>query len=478
MKPAPSQRRSGSILGLCFDGSRMDGIVIRRTNGSAEVSTTINASLSLNLLSHEAELVGQEIRQQLQTAGVRERRCVVALPQNWALTMQVDVPDLPEADLDSFFQMEAERGFSTGLDTIALGVSRFQLPGGEQRATVIGMPRSHLERLDEVLRAAKLEAVAFSLGMPALHQLASEPGEASISLLVSENSLSLEVGQAAGVAALRSLDNAVEGEGSSREISLSVLMRELRVTLAQLPPSLRAALRVLRLFGFAPLCEPLEKDLREPLQALGLTVELVTTLPTQRLGMGLSPAARANPATALASCYLAGKDVGPAFLPPRISAWQRFSTRYSSKTLTYAAIVLAFIALSGIGLFAYQEVQLGGLRKNWAKLAPRVEQLETLQQDIKQYRPWFDASVRHLTVLKRLTEVFPEDGTVTAKTLEIRDGNLVTCAGTTKDAPLFYKMLDQLRTNREVSEVTVDQLRGESSRQFTFSFHWGEKSQP
>ncbi|MBI1841714.1 MAG: hypothetical protein HYR88_12800, partial [Verrucomicrobia bacterium] len=189
MKSASNKRRSNSVLSLCFDGSRMDGVTLRRSNGSAEVTAVINANLSLNLLSHEPELVGQEIRQQLQAAGVRERRCVVALPQNWALTMQVDVPDLPDADLESFFQMEGERGFSTGPDAIALGISRFQLPGGEQRATVIGIPRNHLERLDAILRAAKLDPSAFSLGMPSMHQLASKPDEASLSLLVGEHSL-------------------------------------------------------------------------------------------------------------------------------------------------------------------------------------------------------------------------------------------------------------------------------------------------
>ena len=49
-----------------------------------------------------------------------------------------------------------------------------------------------------------------------------------------------------------------------------------------------------------------------------------------------------------------------------------------------------------------------------------------MQDKIKQYRPWFDESISGLSILRRLTESFPQDGSVTAKTLEIRDLNLVT----------------------------------------------------
>ena len=44
-----------------------------------------------------------------------------------------------------------------------------------------------------------------------------------------------------------------------------------------------------------------------------------------------------------------------------------------------------------------------------------------MQQQIRKFRPWFDDSFRNLTILRKITEAFPEEGDVTAKTLEIRD---------------------------------------------------------
>ena len=111
-------------------------------------------------------------------------------------------------------------------------------------------------------------------------------------------------------------------------------------------------------------------------------------------------------------------------------------------------------------------------------MAPRVRELEILQQEIKQFRPWFDESFRSLTLLKRLTESFPEEGSVTAKSVEIRDASTVTCTGTARDSQALYKVLDQLRAASEITDVQVDTVRGKSPLQFSFNFHFGERTQP
>ena len=58
------QRLSG-VLGLALDGSRLDGVVLRRTNGALHVQQTFSVSLSLDPLTNDPELVGREIRNHL-----------------------------------------------------------------------------------------------------------------------------------------------------------------------------------------------------------------------------------------------------------------------------------------------------------------------------------------------------------------------------------------------------------------------------
>src|SRR6202451_2802794 len=100
------KQRPPSVLGLALGGNQLDAVVVRRLNGSLRVQQTVTASLALSPLSGDPELVGREIRNHLDQAGIRERRCALSLPPGWLLMLQVKLPDLPEADLGSFIDIE------------------------------------------------------------------------------------------------------------------------------------------------------------------------------------------------------------------------------------------------------------------------------------------------------------------------------------------------------------------------------------
>ncbi len=75
-----NRKRPAALLGLSLDGSRLEGVVLRRANGSTQRLQSFSATLSLEPLTAAAELVGAEIRNHLAVAGIRERRCVVCVP--------------------------------------------------------------------------------------------------------------------------------------------------------------------------------------------------------------------------------------------------------------------------------------------------------------------------------------------------------------------------------------------------------------
>jgi len=132
--------------------SRLDGVVLRRTDGSLQVQQSFSVALTLDPLTADAELVGREIRNHLDAAGIRERNCIVGLPLKWALTAQVETPKLDEADLENFLQLEAERGFPSDVTTLMVCNSRCSLAAGKTYAMMVGIPRTHLERLERASR--------------------------------------------------------------------------------------------------------------------------------------------------------------------------------------------------------------------------------------------------------------------------------------------------------------------------------------
>lgn len=462
-----------SILGLAFDGSRIEAVVLRRSNGSLQIERSVSASLALNPSSGDPELVGREIRNRLDEAGIRERQCVVCVPLSWAVTLQTKLPDLPEQDVESFLQIEAERGFPYPFDSLCVSRSRYRSPGGDQYVTQVAIPRDPLLRLEQVLKAARLKPVTFSPGLLALQDAGADSDSGVLALSIEADGVGLMVCGGGGVAILRTLEGAFEVEAGAKRLQPDQVSREARITLGQLPSDVRESLRQLRVFGGNDEAQQLVEELEPRVRALGIKVEQVKTYPPGEFGASLPAGTAVSPALSLAARHLMGRNTGFEFLPPKSSQWQQLTARYSSKTLRYAAAAAGSVAVIVAIAFLVQQVQLIRLRSQWSAMAPKVRELEDMQQQIKKYRPWFDESLRSLSILRRLTEAFPEDGAVSAKTVEIREQAAITCSGTARDSQSLLKTLDQLRAAREVTDVKVDQLRGKSPLQFTFNFQWG-----
>jgi len=466
------RKRLTSLLGLTLDGSRLEGVVLRRTNGSLQRHQSFSVNLSLDPLTAAPELVGREIRNHLDTAGVRERHCVVGVPLKWALVAHTELPPLPEADATSLLQLEAERGFPCDVATLRLADSRCPLSAGNQNVMLVGISSAHLSALEQVLSAAKLKPVSFSLGLTALQPPGGEASRGVLALAIGESQVGLQV-TCGGVAALRALEGAIEDEGGRRGLQAGLVAREARITLGQLPAELRGAVKHIRIFGPRELAQRLADEMELRFEPMGLKVEIVSDYAPNEFGVQLPAEAPVSPAFSLAARRLMGEPPVLEFLPPKPSALQQLVDRYSSGRLRSAGAVAGGVLVLVGGLFLCQQFELILLRSQWSAMSAKVQELDGLQQQIQQYSPWFDGSFRNLTILRQLALAFPEDGSVTAKTVEIRDGNTVTCTGTAQDNGALRRTLNQLRTADSVTDVKLQQLRGQSPMQFSFDIHYG-----
>jgi hypothetical protein len=475
MIPKLSKRRPpSSILGLSLQGSRLEGLVLRRSNGSLQIQRTFTASLTLNPLNSDPELVGREIRNHLQQAGVHERDCVVCVPLNWALTLQTAIPEMPEEDVRSYLEIEAERGFPYGPEALLVAVSRYTSASGERHATQVAIPRSHLQQLEKVLRAAQLRPASFTLGIAALQPPHADVARGTIALLPGDETIDLQVTCGGGVAGLRSIEGAVETEGTEKEIYADVLAREIRVTLGQLEESHRQSVRFVRFFGGQERGKQCVRELQPRLGSMGLQVEWVEHYAPGTFRSQPPAGTPVSAAFSAAASYLTGERPLLELLPPRTSVLQQFITRFSSRKVAFAALTTAAAVLLIGGAIGIQQWQLSRLRSEWVTMESRVRELEEMQQQIRRFRPWFDETFQNLSILRRVTEAFPADGVVTAKTLEIREPATVTCSGVARDNQAFLRMLDQLRAAKDVDGLRVENVKGKTPLQFTLNFHWGQ----
>jgi hypothetical protein len=477
----PKRRKKlTSLLALALDGLRLTGVVLRRNNDGLQQQQTLAVTLTLDPLTAAPELVGREIRNHLDAAGVREKNCVVGVPLKWVLTAQTELPKLDETDAANLLQMEMERGFPCDVATLRLAQSTCELADGKQLVTMAGIPNSQLAILEQVLAAAKLRPVSFALGLQALRLQALQPpgGEKSdgvLALFVGESLVSLQITSRGGVASLRGLEGAIEAQSGRPVLNPGLVSREVRITLGQLPAEVRGSVKRIRVFGPRELAQQLADEMELKFEPLGMKVELVAAYAAGEFGLELPAGVAQSAAFSLGARALAEQYPVFEFLPPKPTVLQQLSAKYASGRLQTVSLAAAAVVLLFGGLFGWQEFQLVRLHSQWNAMRAKVNDLDALSKLTQKYSPWFDPTYQDLSILRVLSITFPETGLLTAKTINVRDGNIVSCNGTAENTQAVLDTQDRLRQTDGVFDLNVKEIRGKTPEQFTIDFRWGNK---
>jgi hypothetical protein len=206
---------------------------------------------------------------------------------------------------------------------------------------------------------------------------------------------------------------------------------------------------------------------------MGLKVEVVTKYDREQFGLQFPSDFPVSLAASLAGQRLAGESPVFEFLPPKVSSFKKFMDRYSSGTTEKVALAVIAVLLLAGGAFGYQQWQLTRLKAEWAQVSQKSNGLKDIRGNIRKYRPWFDESARTLSILRQLTEAFPDRGSVSAKTVEIRDKDIVSCSGIFTDNQQLLNTTERLRKSPNVSDFTMGPTRGtKAPMQFSFEFRW------
>jgi hypothetical protein len=458
-----TKKRAQSVLGLILHDGQLRAFHMTRARGRAEVVKAASAPLTLDLLHPEAELVGREIRNHLEAAGIREKHCVVGIPPRWVMSQHTKVPALEADDTASFLQIEAEKGFP--VDPANLQIARsFQRSTAGDFVTQLAVRQEQLEQLGAVLKAAGLKPVSYSLGLAVLPKAIPPAGSGGrITVAVDPAGVTFLIAAGGGIAAYRTSEASIASEAGEKVLNGASVARELRITFEQLPPELRSEVRELFLTGDSTMVRKLVDSLGDWAGTSGLTITR-GDLPEKNFA--------AEMAERLATNWLESGMPELEFLPPRPGRWTLLMARYSSKRLATAGFAVAALAVIVVAAFAWQEFRRWSLKNEWGAMQAQVTQLDGVQARIREFSPWYDANFRSLSILKRVTECFPENGSVTAKTFEVHGNSIVTISGTARDNASLLRVQELLRKAKEVQGLKIEQIRAKNPMQFTLTFRW------
>ncbi len=464
-----------SLLSISLNRDRLLATETRRQGDRLLVTRSIDVALNLDPLTADPKLAGRELADHLAAAGIRERRCLICLPLSWALTMQVDLPDLAEEDLNAFLHIQAEREFPYALSDMTLAHSRFHRPNGGQGAVVVSAPRSHIEALQAVFRAAGLRILAITL-RPAAVGADLRDSKGSAAILINRSGMDLMILGGGGIQALRRLDTRLPELHSGDPFDPDPVARELRITLGRRAESTENGDRVVYVFGNNRQLDCIVPPLNDAMARIGWRVEGRSA----RLGFECDYQIDTEPdipAVAAAGRLIFGLPLELLFdIEKRKRHTKLWGKTYTRRTVQFggAAVAIAFLFL--LVLLA-REWRLANLESQWKSMAPAVAQAEKLREEANRLRPWHGARSESLAIVKCITEAFPEEGSLWTTSIGIKAMARIKaeCRATNPEA--FETMRAALNEAPFVNDVSLPNIKQAKASQgqpasCTLEFLW------
>ncbi len=439
---------------------KSDGLAVSLVRWEMESSRLVRTFVlpfGADAVQSNPDKVGNELGARLRAEGIREKRCIVCVPPGWALTASADVPEISDEDLPGYLELCAEREFPIPLGELRLSHCSYGLPDGQRRATIAAVSARRLAAIEQMITAAGCKAMSISLGLDRFVPL--KPSTAAVHFLANGNHVDLIVSAGGGIAALRSLAGSVAQEDVP--FDTAGFCREVRITLGGLPDPLRQLVREAHFGGPPATAELLSQKTANHLLRMGVT--------PGSTDVGLDGGGSAFEA---ATQFLQDRRVAFEFLPPQVNRWQVMAQRFDSRSRRWFLAGGVGLLLLPIVAFWVRGHILGNLQRDWDGMKRNVGELDDLQGRIRTYRPWFDPAPELLPVIEGLAGAFPERGDTWCKSVSVSDGTRVTLSGFARNQSAFLTLHDRLKAKPGISNVEIQQTRGDNPVQYSITFKW------
>src|SRR5205823_11343469 len=117
-----------SALALTLESGRIVIDLVKRENDAINVAQSLSIPIGADAILKDPEKSGNALATALETAHIKEHRCVVCVPPNWALSAATDVPDVSAEDLRGYLELQAEREFPISASELRLAHCAYFLP--------------------------------------------------------------------------------------------------------------------------------------------------------------------------------------------------------------------------------------------------------------------------------------------------------------------------------------------------------------
>ncbi len=422
--PAPVQVEAGSAAWTAVWAPR------RASDSSAAMRVEL-AEMTPEAALSEPERFGERLGERLRSAGFRETAAVLTIPLDWTAALRVPRPaGLTAEDLADYLDLQAERVAPFG----GTGWRLASPPdtGDPAAPELVGavMPASRWSAIEEMGAAARLRWVSVRTHAPAA--IPNDTG-AALDLMPFGSRLIVGARKNGRLLDWFTLPGGLAGSDFAARMA---------VFLAAAAPDASGGTWRVRWAGV-------------PDPAMRSVVENGCRT------AGLPPPSESAPDGGVPFEFVRAFQRAPF----RGLALLRRMPKGGQRALAVATALL----VAGIGARGLTEM---ALRVRARRHAPAAHEAAELQERARKYRPWLEAEHRGAPLLEALAGCFPEEGSVWARRVELKEEDRVMLTGAARTSADALALLERLRQTPGVRAAKTQYLRGADPVQFAIEFEW------
>ncbi len=465
-----------SILGLAIDETGIIAAELDVRSGRPQLHRTGEFLWEQEFRPENVPALGAQLRQFLRDQNFSAKQAVIGLAAKWVLAKEIAVPPASADTLAGMLSIQAERAFALNAGELAFDYCS-QAGGAEKgQVLLLAAQRQLVQQVEELARAAGLRVRSVTVSALALGSALSEADpEHGYGLYVRPTYCEFWSRREAGPQFINHIPMPAQDGTPSEHVQALVPMIRRAILLA--PP--RDAGRPCRITAYDArgVPEDIAAPLHEQLAPGMAVVDGRAALLSQ--GLDWADGAPERRSVAGVAVALAARAGGPAvdFLHSKLG---------HRKALVHKRMMV-WAAIIGVSLLVATGALLADWRRNSLDVSTYTQQLEEMSGDIataqeivdrvSYARPWTSRQPQFLECLRQLTEAFPQEPRIWARSLRLNESGSGALVGKTDREESFYEVLDKLNENKAFTDVKMvylrDAGRGSREKEFAINFKYG-----
>jgi hypothetical protein len=422
----------------------------------------------------DASSVGRGLREWLKENGFASKKAAFGIPAKWLLAREQTVPPVDSATAAAILRTQTERRCSLDIGDLAMDYTGEVSARAASNVLVVATTRERLAQVDELARAAGLDVLAVSSSSLTLACALAQPAEQSCLLYVRESYGELVVRSGGRLRLLRHLFwGSKQGGGADSGVAaLAALAAELRRAASLL--GLAGVSGAGQVFLWNASSMPMDAGVAAEAGSLGRNV-VACGLSNLGLASALrvehGAASRFGAAAALALTASRGRLLPVDFLHSRLSV--RTKRRFARRILLPVTLCLVALAAFIVLFLDWRRAErdLADMNARLTAMEPEIKEADNFIKTVSYARAWYGTTPRFLDCLRKLAQVFPEEGTIWASSIALRAEGQGVLSGKAMDQKVVLDVVDRMSAGGGFSDVKLLFIReaGTSSRELSFA---------